>query len=87
MTRVQAPGGPPENLPYGFLTWIDDDLLMAGGWAGQHLLVLPAADAVVVTTGDPRFTFGPPPADELPADWAPAVELVRRHLLPVLRSR
>lgn len=59
---------------------------MAGGWAGQHVLVLPGARAVVVTTGDPGFRLGPPPTDELPADWRPALDLVRRFLLPVLAA-
>ena len=84
MTTAQTPGGPPEQLPYGFGVWVGDDLLLAGGWAGQHVLVLPTA--VVVTTGDPRFDPGPPPHDELPSDWRPALELVHRHLLPVLRG-
>ena len=69
----------------GFLTWVDADGWLAGGWAGQHVLVLPAASAVVVTTGDPRFRFGPPPSDELPGDWRPALDLVRRHLVAALR--
>ncbi len=85
MTTAQSPGGPPEDLPYGFGLWVGDDLLLAGGWAGQHVVVLPRA--VVVTTGDPGFTFGPPPRDDLPPDWRPALDLVRRHLLPLLRSR
>ena len=84
MTRAQSSGGPPEDLPYGCLIWVGDGMLLAGGWAGQHVVVLPGA--VVVTTGDPRFTFGPPARDELPPDWRPAVELVRRHLLPILRD-
>ena len=85
LSRPQSGGGPPEDLPYGLLTWLDQrGTLMAGGWAGQHLLAVPSAGAVVVVTGDPRFTFGPPPRDELPDDWAPALDLVRRHLLPVL---
>lgn len=84
MTRAQTPGGPPEHLSYGFLTWIDGRAPLAGGWAGQHLLVLPEVSAVVVTTGDPGFDFGPPPTDRLPENWRPALELVRRHLLPVL---
>lgn len=84
MTRAHTPGGPPEQLPYGFLTWIDGASLLAGGWAGQHLLVLPEAAAVVVTTGDPGFRLGPPPSDDLPPDWLPALDLVRRHLLPAL---
>jgi hypothetical protein len=45
---------------------------------------VPAAAAVVVITGDPGFEPGPPPSDQLPGDWRPALELVRRHLLPVL---
>jgi CubicO group peptidase (beta-lactamase class C family) len=84
MTRPQSAGGPPENLPYGFLTWLDEGVLVAGGWAGQHLVVVPQASAVVVVTGDPRFDPGPPARDELPEDWRPALHLVRRHLLPVL---
>ena len=84
MTQAHTSGGPPEHLPYGFLTWVDGTTLLAGGWAGQHVLVLPEAAAVVVTTGDPGFSFGPPPTDELPEDWRPALDLVRRHLLPVL---
>ena len=85
MLRAQSAGGPPEELPYGFLTWIDADGWLAGGWAGQHVLVLPAAGAVVVTTGDPQFRFGPPPSDALPDDWRPALDLVRQHLVPALR--
>lgn len=84
MTSPQSAGGPPECLPYGFLTWVGDGYTLAGGWAGQHVLVVPSAAAVVVTTGDPRFDAGPPPRDELPTDWRPALDLVRRHLFPLL---
>ena len=87
LARPQSGGGPPEELPYGLLTWLDGSTLMAGGWAGQHLLAVPAAAAVVVVTGDPVFTFGPPPSDDLPEDWAPALELVRQHLLPALAGK
>jgi CubicO group peptidase (beta-lactamase class C family) len=82
MTTPHSPGGPPEDMPYGLGIWTGHGMLLAGGWAGQHVMVLP--DAVVVTTGDPRFDFGPPPRDELPPDWQPAVHLVRRYLLPTL---
>ena len=82
--RPQTAGGPPEHLPYGLLTWITPDGWLAGGWAGQHVLVLPASAAVVVTTGDPGFRFGPPPGDDLPDDWRPALDLVRRHLVGAL---
>jgi CubicO group peptidase (beta-lactamase class C family) len=57
----------------------------AGGWAGQQVAVVPAARAVIVTTGDPRFELGPPPTDQLPPGWRPAGELVVERLLPVLR--
>ncbi|ADB34133.1 beta-lactamase [Kribbella flavida DSM 17836] len=87
LVTPSSAGGPPEQLPYGFLVWLDDGMLLAGGWAGQHVLVVPSARAVVVTTGFPNFRFGPPPADDLPPDWAPALDLVRRRLLPVLRTR
>ncbi|MEU4425203.1 serine hydrolase domain-containing protein [Actinoplanes sp. NPDC024001] len=83
MTRPHTAGGPPEQMPYGMGIWAGDGMVLAGGWAGQHVVVLP--HAVVVTTGDPQFEFGPPPRDALPADWRPALELVRRHLLPVIR--
>jgi CubicO group peptidase (beta-lactamase class C family) len=81
--RPQSAGGPPEGLPYGFLTWIDGDALLAGGWAGQHVLVVPSAEAVIVTTGFPNFRSGPPPTNDLPPNWRPALELIREHVLPV----
>ena len=91
MTTRQVDGGPPEQTAYGFLTWVDRDrpdpssrVVFAGGWAGQHLLVVPRSRAVVVTTGDPEFEFGPPPRDALPDDWRPLLHLLREHLLPLL---
>jgi CubicO group peptidase (beta-lactamase class C family) len=87
MTSRQSAGGPPEDLPYEFLTWVGEGCTLAGGWAGQHVLVHPAAAAVVVITGDPGFDLGPPPTDELPPDWRPALDLVREHLGPLLGRR
>jgi len=84
MTSRQSSGGPPEGLPYGFLTWVGDDYSLAGGWAGQHVVVCPRTSAVVVTTGDPGFHLGPPPTDGLPPNWRPALDLVREHLFPLL---
>ncbi|GAA1428657.1 hypothetical protein GCM10009616_08810 [Microlunatus lacustris] len=86
MTTAQTPGGPPEERAYGYHVWLDDGMPLAGGWAGQHLLVVPDADAVVVATGDAGFDPGPPPTDAMPPDWQPALTLVRAHLLPVLRG-
>ena len=84
MLTPHTPGGPPEDRPFGYLVWVDDAGPLAGGWAGQHVHALPAADAVVVTTGDPEFDFGPPARDRLSAGWRPAHDLVVEHLLPVL---
>ena len=86
MTTATSTGGPPELLPYGLLCWLDHGDLLAGGWAGQHVLVRRRERAVVVVTGDPGFRFGPPAQDELPPGWRPALELVRRHVLPVLED-
>jgi CubicO group peptidase (beta-lactamase class C family) len=77
-------GGWPEERPYGYFIWIDEHGPFAAGWAGQHVTVVPAARAVIVTTGDPRFDPGPPPAHELPPDWRPAHHLVTERLVPVL---
>ncbi|HVE24879.1 MAG TPA: serine hydrolase [Sporichthya sp.] len=84
MTTAHTPGGAPEWKGYGFGVWVDGTGFYASGWAGQHLLVLPAADAVIVTTGDAAYDPGPPPTDEMPVGWRPAVKLVREVLVPVL---
>ncbi len=84
MVAAHTPGGAPEWKGYGFGIWVDKNAFFASGWAGQHVLVLPAADAVVVTTGDAGFHPGPPPTDEMPHGWRPAVKLVREILVPVL---
>jgi hypothetical protein len=62
MCSPQSTGGPPENHPYGYLLWMNEHGPFADGWAGQHVTIDPAARAVVVTTGDPGFDPGPPPA-------------------------
>jgi CubicO group peptidase (beta-lactamase class C family) len=84
MLTARSLGGPPENRPYGYLVWIDDFGPFAGGWAGQHVTTVPAASAVIVTTGDPGFQPGPPPTDRLPSTWQPARDLVVQRLVPAL---
>jgi hypothetical protein len=49
------------------------------------VVCVPASRAVVVATGDPQFSFGPPVSDVMPPGWRPALDLVRSHLLPLLR--
>jgi CubicO group peptidase (beta-lactamase class C family) len=84
MLTPHTDGGWPEHRPYGYLIWIDEHGPFAAGWAGQHVTLVPAARAVVVTTGDPRFDPGPPPTDQLPPGWRPARDLVTSRLVPVL---
>jgi CubicO group peptidase (beta-lactamase class C family) len=84
MATAHNGGGPPEDRPYGYLLWVAPDHLFAAGWAGQLVAAVPAAQAVVVVTGDPRFDPGPPPTDQLQPGWRPAAELVAAHLLPAL---
>jgi CubicO group peptidase (beta-lactamase class C family) len=51
-----SPGGPPEDVPYGYLWWITEDRgrrsFFAGGYGGQYVTVIPELGVVVVTTGD-----------------------------------
>jgi CubicO group peptidase (beta-lactamase class C family) len=87
MTTPHTDGGWPEHCGYGYGIWVDEHGPFAGGWAGQHVTVIRAARAVVVTTGDPRFDPGPPPTDQLAPDWQPARALVMESLVPALLDR
>lgn len=71
MTTAHSTGGPPESLPYGYLIWLPSDMYLAGGWGGQHLLVIPDADAIIVTLGDTGFAPGPPPLTACPTTGDP----------------
>ena len=54
-TRPQTPGGPPEDVPYGYLWWTATEPFphfFAAGYAGQSLTVVPELELVVVTTGE-----------------------------------
>ena len=55
-TSPHSAGGPPENVPYGYLWWISEDAghpsFFAGGYGGQYVTVVPELAVVVVTTGD-----------------------------------
>jgi CubicO group peptidase (beta-lactamase class C family) len=55
-TSPHSAGGPPENVPYGYLWWITRDAghpsFFAGGYGGQYVTVVPELALVVVTTGE-----------------------------------
>ena len=55
-TTARSPGGPPEDRPYGRLFWVDEvagrPAFFAGGYAGQHVLVVPGLGLTLVTTGE-----------------------------------
>lgn len=87
MLRAHSQGGPPEQQPYGYLTWIAENGYFAGGWAGQHVTVVPEARAVIVTTGEPRGDQGPPGDNEAPAPWLPAKRLVDSQIVPRLQNK
>lgn len=57
-TTARSPGGIPEDRPYGRMFWIDEvaggPAFFAGGYAGQHVLVVPHRRLTLVTTGDER---------------------------------
>jgi CubicO group peptidase (beta-lactamase class C family) len=55
-TSPHSAGGPPEDVPYGYLWWVTEDRgrhsFFAGGYGGQYVTVIPELAVVVVTTGD-----------------------------------
>ncbi|GLX99469.1 serine hydrolase domain-containing protein [Herbidospora sp. NBRC 101105] len=57
-TTAQSAGGPPENVPYGWLFWVCRTAgrfaYMAAGWAGQYVLVVPEEALTIVVTGEPE---------------------------------
>jgi CubicO group peptidase (beta-lactamase class C family) len=82
MRRPATPGGPPEDRPYGMGLWIENEEVFFGaGWGGQLLWCRPRDELVVVALTDPGFTYGPPARDQLPADWAAPLDLIRNLLL------
>ncbi len=73
----------PEGLPYADGLWLGDGYLLAAGWGGQCLMLVPSANAVLVALGDTgwdRITN----QHTLPDGWQSGRQLFERHLLPAL---
>jgi CubicO group peptidase (beta-lactamase class C family) len=55
-TKPASPGGPPEDVPYGYLWWVAPrgarHAYFAAGFGGQSLTVVPELELVVATTAD-----------------------------------
>ncbi len=60
-THRQSNGGPPVNVPYGYLWWItqhgDHTAFFASGYGNKSIYAIPALDLVFVSTGS--STQGP----------------------------
>jgi len=79
-TTAMTPGGSPEDERYGCLWWVTDvggiDAFFAGGFGGQYVYVMPALDAVFVSTADVHAW--------IPSSGSPR-RLVADYLIPALR--
>ncbi|MCC8247651.1 beta-lactamase family protein [Saccharothrix sp. NEAU-S10] len=69
---AHTPGGPPEGVGYGYLWRVTEmaghPAFFAGGYAGQHLVVVPSLELVAVTTGKEAA---------LRDGWRPGLDAVR----------
>lgn len=80
-TRQQSSGGPPVNLPYGYLWWLPElgghSAYMASGFGWKLIYVIPELDAVFVTTTgkDPKKII------------TSALELVPCFIIPAITGR
>lgn len=57
-TRQQSDGGPPVNVPYGYLWWITQHeshaAFFASGYGGKCIYIIPSLDLVLVSTGSSK---------------------------------
>jgi len=76
-TRQHSEGGPPVNLPYGYLWWITQHgshaAFFASGYGGKCIYVIPSLDLVFVSTGS--STQGPQSHFQ---------EILERFILPAI---
>ena len=65
---INVPGEPSGKLGYAYTWWTKEYshsgkriyMYAAGGWGGQHIMVLPEVNTVVVFTGGNYLTKRPP---------------------------
>lgn len=81
-----SPAMPPEQLPYAAGLWLGERYLLAAGWGGQCLLLVPQSGAVLAALGRTGWDRASN-SDTLPPGWRSGRELFRRDLLPALLGR
>ncbi|MFC2086330.1 serine hydrolase domain-containing protein [Bacteroidota bacterium] len=78
---INIPGEPSGRMGYSYSWWIKEysysgkriNMYAAGGWGGQHIMVLPEVNLVVVFTGGNYLSIRPP------------FEILERFILPAIQ--
>ncbi len=80
-----APAIPPEALPYAAgLWWANDpERVMAAGWGGQCLILVPSGSIALATLGFTGWDRASN-TDTLPGNWRPGRELLEGTVMPEL---
>jgi len=78
--EIDIPGEPSGKLGYSYTWWTKEysaggkliNMYAAGGWGGQHIMVLPEVNTVVVFTGGNYTTKRPP------------FKILKKYIIPAL---
>ncbi|MBC8489892.1 MAG: serine hydrolase [Bacteroidetes bacterium] len=78
--RINIPGEPSGKMGYSYSWWTktfshsvgDIHMFSAGGWGGQHIMVFPEINTVVVFTGGNYLTYRPP------------FKIIKKYVLPAI---
>ena len=79
---IKIPGADSGKLGYAYAWWTktfivdgkEIEMFFASGWGGQHIMVIPAYQTVIVFTGCNYVTF------------RPAFEIMENYILPALNT-